>query len=162
MWSAGNRRGSQSGFTLLELLIVLALLGLMLALVPPSFSGRLQSLNVRGAALELADTLREARSRALFDNRPTWVELTAAPDYRADNAERATTLPDTAQIDFRADASLDWRMLEFDDAPLRLRFYPDGSSAGGELRLRDQGRVYVVAVDWLLGRVSLSADAGGS
>jgi general secretion pathway protein H len=43
---------------------------------------------------------------------------------------------------------LDRRMGEF-------RFWPDGSASGGEVVLGAGGRAYVVAVQWLTGRVTI-------
>jgi hypothetical protein len=41
--------------------------------------------------------------------------------------------------------------------PVALRFYPDGSSSGLDVRLGSQdGGGYVVAVDWLFGGASVT------
>lgn len=36
-----------------------------------------------------------------------------------------------------------------------IRFFPDGSSSGGSLRLNGTGRSYVIEVDWLTGKVAI-------
>jgi len=36
-----------------------------------------------------------------------------------------------------------------------IRFFPDGSSSGGSIRLSAAGRSYVIEVDWLTGRVAI-------
>jgi len=62
--------GREAGFTLIEIIVVLAVLGFALALIvgyrPPWSSG----LGARGTAAELASGLRLARSEAISRNRP--------------------------------------------------------------------------------------------
>jgi hypothetical protein len=41
-----------------------------------------------------------------------------------------------------------------DDTVARLRFYADGTSSGGTIRLENEALSASVVVDWLTGRVS--------
>src|SRR5919108_124612 len=59
-----------SGFTLLELVLVLLLLGLSSLIVIPNIEKGLQNREVKGSALALAAVARELRSRALQDGIP--------------------------------------------------------------------------------------------
>src|ERR1700726_3744364 len=67
-----------SGFTLIEVIVTLAILGLALALIvgykPPWSSG----LGLRGTAAELASGLRLTRSEAILRNQSTAFELNVA------------------------------------------------------------------------------------
>src|SRR5436853_7870731 len=67
------KRGS--GFTLIEVIVTLAILGFALVLVvgykPPWSSG----LGLKGTASELASGLRLARSEAIASNRPVAFDL---------------------------------------------------------------------------------------
>src|ERR1043166_7925484 len=58
------------GFTLIELVLVLLLIGVSLAIVLPNIDKGLQDRAVRGSALGLAAVARDLRSRALFDGVP--------------------------------------------------------------------------------------------
>src|ERR1051326_3345831 len=68
-------RGQEAGFTLIEVIVVLAVLAFALALIvgykPPWSSGS----GLRGTAAELASSLRLARSEAILQNRPVLFEL---------------------------------------------------------------------------------------
>ncbi|MGH7816796.1 MAG: pilus assembly FimT family protein, partial [Candidatus Binatia bacterium] len=58
------------GFSLIELIMVMLLIGISLAIVAPNIAKGLQDREVRGAALSLAAVARDLRSRALFDGIP--------------------------------------------------------------------------------------------
>jgi prepilin-type N-terminal cleavage/methylation domain-containing protein len=60
-----KNRSRTAGFTLLELLVVLAIAGALLALVPPVISAVVPGTKARVAALDLASTLRDARNSAI-------------------------------------------------------------------------------------------------
>lgn len=53
------------GFTLIEMLVVVALLGIFLAIAAPSFAGLIRSNKVQAAADELVTVLQYARSEAI-------------------------------------------------------------------------------------------------
>jgi type II secretion system protein H len=57
------------GFTLIELMVVLAVLALLLTVAVPFFPKALPGAEIKGAARELAAGLRTARSRAITLNR---------------------------------------------------------------------------------------------
>ena len=75
---AGPRHGRDAGFTLIELIVTLTILGLALALIvgykPPWSSG----LGLRGTAAELASGLRLARSEAILRNQSIAFEIDLA------------------------------------------------------------------------------------
>ena len=143
-----NRR---SGFTLIEVIVTLAILGFALVLVagykPPWSSG----LGLRGAAAELASGLRLARSEAVASNRQVRFDLDVTGHvYRVGvGAERR--LPANLSIELLT-ISGENRGASIGD----IRFNPDGSSTGGRISLADGKRSVAVGVDWLTGRVSLA------
>ena len=57
-------RRNRQGFTLVELLIVLTIMGLMIAFVPIIARETLPALKLRDSAAELADAARAARALA--------------------------------------------------------------------------------------------------
>ena len=62
------RVSGNKGFTLVELMIVVAIMGLMLAVSIPAFGKFLQSWRLQGDASEIASSLRHARSLAVSKN----------------------------------------------------------------------------------------------
>ncbi len=77
--SVGNkcpgRASRDAGVTLLELMIVLALMALLVGLVAPRFGRATDSWRLRSAAENVSQILRYARTRALYEQRPYVVEI---------------------------------------------------------------------------------------
>lgn len=139
-----------SGFTLIEMMVVLAVLGLMLALLAEGGPPVSRALVAKQAASELATALREARSRAIAENRS--VDLTfdlPARTYRVDDLP-ARRLPAEFRISLLT-ATEEVRSTH----SAGIRFDPDGSSTGGRIELLDNKRAMRISVDWLTGRVSV-------
>lgn len=57
------------GFTLIELMVTVAVLAILLALASPSFSDFFQRYRLRGAADKVVNTLASARAEAVMRNR---------------------------------------------------------------------------------------------
>ncbi len=147
-----NRRGLyQRGFTLLELLVVLLIVGLLTALIPALFSGAVPGTKLKGAARDLAATLHYARSQAITRNTVTEVHLDhESPQYNI-GSERTHTIP--------AGISMGIKQRVQTNAPEPahqvVKFFPDGSSSGTQITLQSADRGYRLDVDWLTGRVTI-------
>jgi general secretion pathway protein H len=149
--AAPRYASTEAGFTLIEIIVTLTILGLSLALIigyrPPS-SG---ALSLRGTAAELAAGLRVARSEAIVGNQPVAFQLDlAGHQYRVGKAE-PRPLPAQLTIEL-----LTVRGEQHGSATGDIRFNPDGSSTGGRISIGDGARSIEVGVDWLSGRVSVA------
>lgn len=71
-WTMNNRE-SAIGFTLLELLVVLVLVGALSAVAFPSIGRGMATLKVKTSSREIAATLRLARSLAIKEQKVYWV-----------------------------------------------------------------------------------------
>src|SRR6185312_7430027 len=69
----GERGRSSSGFTLLELLIVLSIIGLLIVLIAPAFTTIKSGGDVTSAAYTIKGVLDTARTYAKANNTYTWV-----------------------------------------------------------------------------------------
>lgn len=62
-----NRRGGQ-GFSLIELLVVVGIIGIMVAVAIPAIANYLKTYKIRGAAQQVAGELTRARTKAVGSN----------------------------------------------------------------------------------------------
>lgn len=143
-----NQRRRKHGFTLLELIVVLAIVSLTASMVIPVSSAMQYEAMARGSARTLAADLRWLRQQALSLQQDTSLEidLTARRYSRSvDKVER--TMP--PQVDM-AYAPIENVPLS---TPSAIRFFADGTSTGGTVQFRSSTRSYIVSVTWPFGRV---------
>jgi general secretion pathway protein H len=149
--ATGEARRAQAGFTLLELMAVLALMGLLLGLVLPGLLHSWERESNRATLRELTTTLRTARSEAV--NRGFQVRLflnLKTGRYRLGGSTREGALKGVSLTD----AQLVWQNPEKSQG--YIAFYGDGSSSGGKLALEEPtGRRYLLEVEPITGKVSL-------
>jgi general secretion pathway protein H len=145
---------TESGFTLIEMLVVLTIIGLMTVLIMSSQPRVSPAVHARAAAQAISGALREARSEAVMrDQGVTVVFDVSRRTYQRGNSP-VQALPDDLQLS----------LLTAGD-PLsptsvgRIRFEPDGSSSGGRVSIRGGNLTWLVGVDWLSGRVAIERQA---
>ncbi len=123
------------------------------------FAGSRMMVGMEGPALqaasgELAAVLRRARGEAIAHNAPVAVLVDVdAPSFGIPG-ERVYTVPDRLKLTLFSAVT--------DELPSNLgeiRFFPDGSSTGGEVTLASSKAHRYVQVDWLTGRVAVYEDA---
>ncbi|MFP3867521.1 MAG: GspH/FimT family pseudopilin [Desulfobacteraceae bacterium] len=139
-----------NGFSLLELMVVLALMVLIMGLVLPGLRRSWEKEKTRGSLRELAATLRAARSTAATERQRIRVFFDLqAGRYWVENIPRQGSWPPRLQV---GDAHLVWQNPEARQG--YIAFYGDGSSSGGRLELFDpDGQHYRLDVKVITGRV---------
>ena len=170
MVASGNKSlDRRSGFTLLELLVVLSIAGLLVALVPPAVSAVVPGMKAKVAALDLASTLREARFNAISRSTTIDVEFDLeSGSYVVKDQSKITNLPRGTALVIQARRGyvsetrrVAGHSLQENRNRYTLRFYADGSSSGLEARIGpEQGGGWIVVVDWLFGGASVSRASG--
>lgn len=146
--------GGGGGFTLLELLVVLAIAGLVMTVVPPLFSGAIGGVELKDSARRLAAGLRVARSHAIGVNEEGVLSLDVEKRlFTVSGRHKSYSLPQDIDLSLiTADTELTG------DKSGHIRFFPDGTSTGGQIRLASERQEYVVDVDWLTGRVRIHTE----
>lgn len=132
-----------AGFTLVETLVVLAIIGMVSGVMALGLAGRLPGTGLDAAVDAAVDELRQRQTEALlsgaivrFDPR----HLDQVPI----TPERRRRLRRLSSLDMRVEAPGEDKV---------LTFLPGGWSPGGRLHLRAGGGEAVIRVDWPLGTI---------
>lgn len=149
-------RVASRGFTLVEIVVVIALIAGSTALVAGLVSSGMPGQQLRGAARELAAQMRFARAQAIVTGEPQVLRLDAGKHEWTAPKGRHGALP--GQIEIIAVGARDDAAGE---GVATYRFFPDGASTGGNVRLKIGDAEWRVDVAWLTGEVALARGEGG-
>jgi general secretion pathway protein H len=140
--------GLQAGFTLIEMLVVLTILALTTTLILPLVSGGSEGARLQMAAGDLASAFRLTRSAAITRNRDIslMIDVNRRMFSSAVVSQRAFAPDIDAKLTFATG-------LGAGTADGGFRFFPDGSSTGGDVTLSLRGKQTTLCVDWLTGVV---------
>lgn len=146
MRQGARRSPGRAGFTLLETIVVLALIALLTGMVSPLLRSPSKRLRLESAMQAVCATLRSTRARAIASN----VEKAVVIDV----VNKTYVSPANVNGKFPADVSIQLNFANtqyFDDNQGSIVFFPDGSSTGGNLILTLEGAQATIDINWLTG-----------
>jgi len=140
----------QSGFTLLEIMVVLAIAGLVLGVSGPMALKLYESTQYRSAVKDVVTSLTAARYSAISSGQ--YVDVITTPEARTIRAgKKEVSLSDSVKLSVTSAQSLNQAV----DGAGVIRFFPDGTSTGGSISLEHKnGNGVRLRVDWLLGSIT--------
>ena len=137
-----------SGFTLVEMLVVVAILGFGLALLATRGPLVSPAAQARQAASTVAQALRLGRSQAIASGHPVPVLLDVSDKRLLVDGKPWADLP----------RSVGLVVVSAEHTPAKqagFLFRPTGGASGGQVRLGAGGVSFTVTVEWLTGRVDV-------
>jgi general secretion pathway protein H len=144
-------RDGEAGFTLIEIICVLAIVGLLAALALPAFPYGTSRTRLEGYALDIAALLKGDRISAIRSHSPVAATVSAQGHMvRSGASGGRVQLPDDVGLNAilaqrcggrRVGASID--------------FFPSGLSCGGTIVISRQGVGFQIRVNWLTGGVEI-------
>ena len=147
---AGNASGIE-GFTLLELVCVIAIVSILAAIVVPALPRGTSRARLESFAIETAAMLKADRNAAIRNRVQVATEIDAPLRLvRSGATGRVIRMP----ADVRFDAILAARCNNRPAGPT-IRFFASGMSCGGAIALTRLGVGYQVRVNWLTGGVEV-------
>jgi general secretion pathway protein H len=138
------------GVSLLEMLLVLALLAGVSVLAAGAMTGGLAGMQLRSEAKQLVAQLRYTRSQAIATGQPQRFTIDPqAHTWTAPN-DRHGEIPEKLGIVFTGAREVQPRRGEG-----AILFFADGASTGGRVQLNAKRAAWNIDVAWLTGEVKL-------
>ena len=152
-----------SGFTLLELTLVMFFIALIAGLTTPFVMSTLDRMQLQTSARKVASTLRYARSEAIAVKKPVifagnltqnkfWVTHT-----HENETPRIVSLTDPIRL---ARFMSEGENEIFDEGEFTVTFFPQGNSSGGLISMdikesRKSENYYVISIDPITGKTKI-------
>ena len=157
-----DTHGRQNGFTLLEMVLVLVLMGLIAGLTLPFVVSTLDRIKLQSEVRQIASALQFARSEAIskktlftfnidINQNQYWLAIT-----KHEEATQPKQLDETVQIvDYQKGNET------ITEGTFMILFYPRGNSSGGTLRFKSlddkkEENIYAVTIDPITGKPNIS------
>jgi general secretion pathway protein H len=143
------------GFTLIEILAVVALIALAVTLVAVSVGDGLTGAKVKAASRDLVAALRYTRGQAIVKRESKTLSVDVeGRRYRAPGRKWVELPKDM-------DMKLVTARSELEEEGIgRIRFFPDGASTGGHIDLIRGEATWRIDVNWLTGEIRNLEGAG--
>ncbi len=144
-------RNAEAGFTLVEMVCVIAIIAMLAAILLPHISRATSRPRLEGYAVETASLLKADRTAAMRRRVPIATQVDASERYlRSGSTGRILRVPD----DVTFSATLPLRC---NDRPAfsTISFFATGMSCGGTIVLSRLGAAYEIRVNWLTGGIEI-------
>jgi general secretion pathway protein H len=146
-----RQTNAEAGFTLIEVVCVLAIIGLLVALVLPAIPRGTSQERLAGYAVEVAALLKGDRNAAIRNRAQVATSL---------DAERRIVISGATASIVELPADVTFQALLAKRCGDRLvgatiEFFPSGASCGGVIAIARLGVGYQIRVNWLTGGVEV-------
>jgi general secretion pathway protein H len=142
----------EAGFTLIEIVCVLAIVALLAAIVLPAIPRGTSRGRIEAYALQAAALLKTDRNLAVRRHTPiaTYVD---APGRLISSRATGRALRIPADVAFEA---LLASRCNQERVAMAIQFFPSGTSCGGVITLSRAGAGYQIRVNWLTGGIEVA------
>jgi general secretion pathway protein H len=150
--AARARHGSgEQGFALIEILCVLAIIGMLAAIILPAIPRATTRARLESYAVETAALLKADRNAAVRRQIQVTTQIDAAArSIRSGVTGRIVRLPSDVSLDAILASKCADR-----NVGRSIDFFPSGMSCGGVIALVRPGAGFEVRVNWLTGGVDI-------
>jgi general secretion pathway protein H len=155
MLRKGGMKRQATGFSLLEMMLVIGIIALASLLAASAMTGGLDGQRLRSASKQIAAQLRYTRAQAIATGEPQ--RFTIDPHAHTWQApkDRHGSVPKQLGIAFYGA-----REVQPSASEGGIAFFPDGASTGGRIRLTVKNAARDIDVAWLTGEVRVKRGEG--
>ena len=146
----------QTGFSLLEILLVVAILAIASVLAATAMTGGFNGIQLRSSAKEIAAQLRYTRAQAIATGQSQSFTIDPGAHVWTAPNDRDGEIPKKLAIVFTGAREVQPRAGEG-----AIMFFADGASTGGRVQLSIERAAWNVDVAWLTGEVRLTRTEAG-
>lgn len=136
------------GVSLLEMLLVVALIALVGVLAAAAMGGGVDGMRLRSAGKQIAAELRFARTQALAGGQPQRFVIDPRGHRWQGANGRHGEIPKALEIRFTGA-----RQVQPREGEGAVQFFEDGASSGGRIELQVRQAVWRIDVAWMTGEV---------
>ena len=149
-----SARSACSGFTLLEMIVVIVVAALGLSVIALNLSSGHDTSEIKAAARDMVSALRYAHGEALVSRQQSTLSLNlTANNYLVSGRNKLYQIPKSI------DVSIVTAQTELtEDGTASIRFFPDGSSTGGNITLKRGHNTWKININWLTGQIELTSE----
>ena len=142
-------RHTQSGFTLIEIMVAFAIAALLIGVTTPAMVKMYDSMKYRDAVRSVVSAIHATRHAAM--TRGKIVDFVINPEFRQFQSGNG----DIKELDKTIEVMAQTAREVNRGGNAVIRFYPDGSASGGRIDIVYQkGNGVRLRVDWLLGKLT--------
>jgi general secretion pathway protein H len=151
-----SRTGSEAGFTLLEMVCALAIVGLMAAVLLPAIPRQTSRTRLEAYAIETAALLKADRNAAIRRRLDVTTQVDApSRSLRSGASGQTVRVPEDVRFETLLPRNCDNRPVV-----ASISFFASGMSCGGVIVLAKLDAGYEIRVNWLTGRIEIVPSAG--
>lgn len=143
---------TNKGFTLIEVIVVLMVIVVGFGVISRRINTGNHGTKLQLVTRDIASALRYAQSQALLNQKPIAVDISLKDNsYSLSNQQK--------QFSFNQEITVSLVIAEeeyTDEQVGSIRFFPDGSSTGGRIKLEWGSQMTQIDVNWITGQVTIN------
>lgn len=148
-------KARHTGFTLLEILVVMVMIVIVMSVFSSSMMKSLDKAKIRAVSKDLVSAIRYTRGQAIVKHEQKTISFNVENKTYKAPRKKLVEIPDAMEIYvYTADSEI------ADDSIGSIRFFSDGSSTGGWVKLIHGNKIWKINVNWLTGEISKVEGSG--
>ena len=144
------RKKSQTGFTLLELIVVMVMIAVIAGFFSSGMMKSLKKAKLRAVSKDLVSAIRYTRGQAVVKHEQKTITFNVEnKTYKAPRKKTVEIPEEIEMFVYTAESEIP------DESSGSIRFFSDGSSTGGWVKLVQGEKIWKINVNWLTGEIAM-------